>query len=67
VKNKGMAVAARLDIELDTVTLANCCGKGGAAILDSPAAMEPAMRERRGGQPSDALAPGAWSSGFNRP
>ena len=62
-----MAVAARLDVELDAVALADRCGKGGTAILDTPAAMEPAMRERRGSQPSDALAPGAWSRRFNQP
>jgi hypothetical protein len=44
-----MAVAARLDVELDPVALAKRGGKCGAAILDPPAAMKPAMRERRGG------------------
>jgi len=40
------AVGARLDVELDPVAAGDRRLEGAATILDPPAAMQPAMRER---------------------
>ena len=46
MEDHGLAVAARLYVQLDAVPGLDRGLEGGAAIFDAPLAVQPAMRER---------------------
>jgi hypothetical protein len=46
MKDHRLAVAARLDVELDAVPAGNRRDEGGAAVLDDAAPVQAAVRER---------------------
>ena len=53
VEDDGVAIPARLDVELDALALDDGCLEGGAAVLDPPLPMQPTMGEGAGDQPGE--------------
>jgi hypothetical protein len=57
VEDHRLAVAAELDVELDSEASLDRRGEGAAAILDQVAAVEAAMGEGGGAEPLELSSP----------